>query len=103
MNFHFAITLDTRNLNARANYSQRSKYQQILGYGTRTYNSKVVAYLFFVDREENQWYIDSGCSKEMTGDKDKLISYNALEKEKSVTFGNDSHVVIKGKGYAFLK
>ena len=39
----------------------------------------------------------------MTGDKDKLISYNALEKEKNVTFGNDSPTVIKGKGSVFLK
>ena len=39
----------------------------------------------------------------MTCDKDKLISYNALEKEKNVTFGNDSPIVIKGKGYFFLK
>ena len=39
----------------------------------------------------------------MTGDKYKLISYNVLEKEKNVTFGNDSPVVIKGKGFVFLK
>ena len=34
----------------------------------------------FVDEEENKWYIDSRCSKHMTSDSDKLISYNALEK-----------------------
>jgi len=39
----------------------------------------------------------------MTGDKEKLHSYNSLEKEKSVSFGNDTPVVIKGKGYVFLK
>ena len=37
----------------------------------------------------------------MTGDKDKLISYNALEKENNVTFGNDSPAIIKGKGCVF--
>ena len=57
----------------------------------------------FAEGEENQWYIESGCSKHMTGDKNKLLSYNALEKEKNVTFGNDSPVVIKGKGSVFLK
>ena len=57
----------------------------------------------FVEGEENKWYIDSGCSKHMIGDKDKFISYNALEKENNVTFGNDSLVVIKGKGSIFLK
>ena len=37
----------------------------------------------------------------MTGDKNKLLSYNALEKEKNVTFGNESPAIIKGKGYVF--
>ena len=39
----------------------------------------------------------------MTGDKDKLQSYSALEKEKKVSFGNDTHALIKGKGYVLLK
>ena len=39
----------------------------------------------------------------MTGDKNKLLAYSALEKEKKVTFGNDSPIVIKGKGSVFLK
>ena len=39
----------------------------------------------------------------MTGDKEKLHSYNALEKEKNVSFRNDTPAVIKGKGYVFLK
>ena len=39
----------------------------------------------------------------MTCDRNKLLSYNALEKEKNVTFGNDSPAVIKGKGSIFLK
>ena len=39
----------------------------------------------------------------MTGDKDKVLAYSALEKEKNVTFGNDTPAVIKGKGSVFLK
>ena len=39
----------------------------------------------------------------MTGDKNKLLAYNVLEKEKNVTFGNDTPAVIKGKGSVFLK
>jgi hypothetical protein len=39
----------------------------------------------------------------MTGDKEKLQSYNALEKEKKVSFGNDTPAVIKGKGSVLLK
>ena len=57
----------------------------------------------YAEGQENQWYIDSGCSKHMTGDKEKLHSYNALEKEKNVSFGNDTPTVIKGKGSVFLK
>ena len=40
----------------------------------------------FAEGEENEWYIDSGCSKHMTGDKNKLLAYSALENEKNVTF-----------------
>lgn len=39
----------------------------------------------------------------MTGDKEKHHSYNALEKENNVSFGNETPVVIKGKSYSFLK
>ena len=39
----------------------------------------------------------------MTGDKRKLIPYSSLEKEKNVTFGNDTCAVIKGKGSVFRK
>ena len=38
-----------------------------------------------------------------TGDKNKLLAYSTLEKENNVTFGNDTPVVIKGKGSVFLK
>ena len=41
-------------------------------------------YSLICEGQENQWYIDSGCSKHMTGDKEKLQSYRALEKEKKV-------------------
>jgi len=58
---------------------------------------------FYAEGQENQWYIDSGCSKHMTGDKGKLESYSVLEKGKKVSFGNDTPVVIKGKGTAQLK
>ena len=57
----------------------------------------------FSEGQENQWYINSACSKHMTGEKEKLHSYNALEKEKSVSFGNDTPALIKGKGSIFLK
>lgn len=39
----------------------------------------------------------------MKGDNEKLHSYNALEKENNVSFGNDTLAVIKGKGSILLK
>jgi hypothetical protein len=41
-------------------------------------------------------YIDSGCSKHMTGDKGKFLSLSE-SKSGSVTFGNDAPGKIKGK------
>lgn len=35
--------------------------------------------------------------------KEKPHSYNPLEKEKIVSFGNDTPTAIKGKGFIFLK
>eukprot|EP00253_Pinus_taeda_P022209 PITA_22209 len=58
---------------------------------------------FYAEGQENLWYIDSGCSKHMTADKEKLESYSALEKGKKVSFGNDTPATIKGKGIAQLK
>lgn len=53
--------------------------------------------------QENVWYIDSGCSKHMTSDKDNFMSFNEIKKEKNVTFGNNSLAAIKGKGIVLLK
>eukprot|EP00253_Pinus_taeda_P036618 PITA_36618 len=69
----------------------------------KEFQSEICGIALFTAGQENQWYIDNGCSKHMTGDKDKLHSYNALEKEKNVSFGNDTPIVIKGKGYVYLK
>lgn len=57
----------------------------------------------YAEGQENQQYIDSGCLKHMTGNKEKLQSYSALEKEKKVLFGNDTPALIKGKGSMLLK
>ena len=46
---------------------------------------------------KSQWYLDSGCSKHMTGDKSKFITLDE-KKSGNVTFGNDKSGKIKGKG-----
>jgi hypothetical protein len=52
-------------------------------------------------RKTNPWYIDSGCSKHMMGDKGKFLSLSE-RKSRSVTFGNDAPGKIKGKGMVSL-
>jgi hypothetical protein len=47
-------------------------------------------------KEEDEWYIDSGCSSHMTGDQDKFISWK--RKGGNVAFGDDSSAKILGEG-----
>jgi hypothetical protein len=51
-------------------------------------------------KEEDEWYIDSGCSSHMTGDQDKFISLK--RKVDNVSFGDDSSVKILGEGVVEL-
>jgi hypothetical protein len=43
------------------------------------------------------WYVDSGCSKHMTGDMDRFLTLKK-ERDGSVSFGNDNSTIIIGKG-----
>jgi hypothetical protein len=43
------------------------------------------------------WYVDSGCSKHMTGDRDKFLTLRK-ERDGSVSFENDDSAKIIGKG-----
>jgi hypothetical protein len=52
-------------------------------------------------RQKNPWYIESGCSKHMTGDKGNFISLSEI-KSGNVTFRNDDPGKIKGKGMVSL-
>jgi hypothetical protein len=52
-------------------------------------------------RQKNPWYIDSGCSKHMIGDKSKFLTLSE-SKSGNVTFGNDALGKIKGKGMVSL-
>jgi hypothetical protein len=57
--------------------------------------------VFSAQRKMNPWYIDSGCSKHMTGDKSMFLSLSE-SKSGNVTFGNDAPGKIKGKGMVSL-
>jgi hypothetical protein len=50
--------------------------------------------------KEDLWYVDSGCSKHMTGNKDKFLN---LKKQKGkFTFGDNASSNILGKGTVSL-
>jgi len=55
-----------------------------------------------VQKQKNPWYIDSGCSKHMSGDKEKFISLPE-HKSGNVTYGNDAPGRIRGKGMVSFK
>ncbi|XP_073221138.1 uncharacterized protein [Cicer arietinum] len=49
------------------------------------------------DVKKRPWFLDSGCSRHMTGDKNCFMSF--IKKDGgSVTFGNNDQAKIKGKG-----
>nr|KAJ0214349.1 hypothetical protein LSAT_V11C400174670 [Lactuca sativa] len=47
---------------------------------------------------DDEWYIDSGCSRHMTGRKEELREFRSLKDGGSVKFGNNSYGTIKGYG-----
>ena len=57
--------------------------------------------VLLAQRQKNPWYIDSECSKHMTGDKSNFVSLSE-SKSGNVTFGNDALGKIKGKGMVSL-
>jgi transposase InsO family protein len=48
-------------------------------------------------KKKHGWYVDSGCSKHMTGDRDMFLTLRK-ERDGSVSFGNDDSTKIIGKG-----
>jgi hypothetical protein len=48
-------------------------------------------------QKKRGWYVDSGCSKHMTGDRDKFLTLRK-ERDGPVSFGNDDSTKIIGKG-----
>ena len=54
---------------------------------------------FSLQAKQNKlgWYVDSGCSKHMTGDRDKFLTLRK-ERNGSVSLGNDNSSKIIGEG-----
>jgi hypothetical protein len=54
-----------------------------------------------VQKQKDPWYIDNGCSKHMTGDKEKFITLSERTAGK-VTFGNNAPGKVRGTGMVSL-
>jgi hypothetical protein len=82
-------------------------YEQYLNFPTKNVKfwkrkeSDKCGLVLSAQRKMNPWYIDSGCSKHMTGDKSMFLSLSE-SKSGNVTFGNDAPGKIKGKGMVSL-
>jgi hypothetical protein len=55
----------------------------------------------YAKNQENQWYIDSGYSNQMSGHK-SMFELLTEEKSGNVTFGNNVLAIIRGKGTIVL-
>jgi hypothetical protein len=67
----------------------------------KTKDNEKCGLVLLAQKQKGPWYIDSGCLKRMTGDKDKFI-FISKRKSGNVTFGNDEPDKIKGKGMVSL-
>ena len=56
----------------------------------------------YAKKKKCQWYIDSGCSKHMAGDKSKFLKLTKKEKG-IVIFGDNVSAKILGKGIVTLE
>ena len=50
------------------------------------------------EQYDMKWYIDSGCSRHMTGKKENLRDFRSLENGGVVKFGNNHKCKVKGYG-----
>jgi hypothetical protein len=64
-------------------------------------DSEKCGLILSAQKKKYPWYIDSGCSKHMIGEKDNFL-YISKRKTGNVTFGNDDPGKIKGKGMVSL-
>ena len=54
----------------------------------------------YAAKDEDKWYIDSGCTKHMTGDRNRFFDLKR-DKRGEVAFRDDGTTKILGKGTIF--
>ena len=65
------------------------------------YNNEECTVALQAKQKKHDWYVDSGCSKHMTGDKDKFLTLRK-EKNRPVSFGNDNSSKIIREGTIWI-
>jgi hypothetical protein len=61
------------------------------------YSNEECTISLIAKQKKHSWYVDSGCSKHMTGDRDNFLTLRK-ERDGSVSFRNDDLAKIIGKG-----
>jgi hypothetical protein len=60
------------------------------------FNTEEFSLTLQAQHKKSGWYVDSGCSKHMTGDKNKFLTLKK-EQDGSISFGNDNSTKIVGR------
>ncbi|XP_052621689.1 uncharacterized protein LOC128127279 [Lactuca sativa] len=63
-----------------------------------SFKSKVQNWVMCEEQYDEKWYIDSGCSRHMTGKKEILRDFRSLDNAGVVKFGNNHKCQVKGYG-----
>jgi hypothetical protein len=61
------------------------------------YSNEECTISLIAKHKKRHWYVDSGCSKNMTIDRDNFLTLQK-ERDGSIPFGNDDSTKIIGKG-----
>ena len=81
-----------KNINSHKQEPQRIWIKKQDQFNTKECNLALQAH-----HKKHGWYVDSGCSKHMTLDKDKFLTLKK-ERDGPISFGNDNLANIIGKG-----
>jgi len=58
---------------------------------------EICGVIVYVEKKTDKWYVDSSCSRHMTGDQSNFISIKEIDGGK-LNFGNNAFAKIIGKG-----
>jgi hypothetical protein len=82
--------------------SHRQEPQNIWIRKQDQFNTKECMLYLQAKHKRRGWYVDSGFSKNMTGDMDRFLTLNK-ERYQSISFGNDNSDIIIGIGTVKLR